>query len=68
MGGIFSGPSAPPPPAPAPVVDISAVEQKARLEAMDRQRRGRAGTILTTDRGLLKTTATKPAKKSLLGE
>jgi len=68
MGGIFSSPSPPPMPTPAPLPDPAIAEEKARLESMDRRRRGRAGTITTTDRGLLSTNDTAPKKKSLLGE
>lgn len=68
MGGIFSAPSPPPlPPAPE-VVDPAIEEEKARLESMDRRRRGRSGTIVTSDRGLLETNEARPQKKSLLGE
>ena len=68
MGGIFSS-SSPPPLPPAPELPDPAIEdEKMRLEAMDRRRRGRAGMITTTDRGLLSTNDIAPKKKSLLGE
>jgi len=69
MGGILSSPKAPPAmPAPEPLPDPAIAEEKARVDAMDRRRRGRAGTITTTERGLLSTNGKAPQKKSLLGE
>lgn len=68
MGGIFSSPSAPPMPAPEPVPDYGAEEQKARVDAIERRRRGRSGTIVTSDRGLVRTNTNVPKKKTLLGE
>lgn len=53
MGGFFSAPSSPPSPPPLPVVDPAAEERARRLEAIDRRRRGRAGTIATSERGVL---------------
>lgn len=75
MGGFFGGaPSAPPPPsspAPAPVVqpgvaDADEVARKQRLDNMARNRRGRAGMIATSDRGVLDSAGS--GGKSLLGE
>ena len=71
MGGFFS----PDPPAAAPAVapvtvsapDTSAADAQARLDAIDRNRRGLYGTIATSDAGLLQP-ATPSAAKSLLGE
>ncbi|MBF0246707.1 MAG: hypothetical protein HQL36_01325 [Alphaproteobacteria bacterium] len=69
MGGIFSSPSMPAIAAPAPIEDTTAEEEKkARLEGIERRRRGRAGTIHTSERGLLQSAADKPKKKDLLGE
>ena len=70
MGGLF-GP--PPPPAlpalPAPPVDNSAAEEKARrLEALDRQRRGRSGTVATSPRGVLQPQGSASVRKQRLGE
>ncbi len=54
MGGLFSAPSpAPLPPPPSPPADPAEDERKRRLEAIDRRRRGRAGTIATSERGVL---------------
>lgn len=53
MGGFFSGPSSPPPPPSPPPVDTGEEERKRRLEAIDRRRRGRTGTIATSERGIL---------------
>ncbi len=69
MGGFFSVPKPPPPPPPPPPApDTDAEDRKLRLEALDRRRRGRAGTINTSDRGLLATSNTGGHRKSLLGE
>ncbi|MGJ3260409.1 MAG: hypothetical protein ACFE0S_12480 [Rhodospirillales bacterium] len=54
MGGFFSAPSAPPPPPPPPPPsDPAAAERQRRLEAIERRRRGRSGTIATSERGVL---------------
>ncbi|MEG3618983.1 hypothetical protein V5T82_11000 [Magnetovibrio sp. PR-2] len=69
MGGLTSSPPSP----PAPVYEQPAVdptveaERKARLEGIERRRRGRAATIKTSERGLMGTTSIKPTKE-LLGE
>lgn len=52
MGGLFSSPPPPPMPEPTPV-DTGEEDRKRRLEAIDRRRRGRAGTIATSERGVL---------------
>ncbi len=68
MGGLFS---APPPPAPLslPAAPDPAIEaRKKRLEEIERRRRGRAGTIATSPRGLLGLSDNAPKRKSLLGE
>lgn len=79
MGGFFGGgSSAPtyvapvpaPAPAPAPVAvengDPDAEARKQREDAMARNRRGRAGMVATSERGVL---AQAPVGgKSLLGE
>lgn len=54
MGALFSSPSPPPPP-PAPVIhtpDPVDEERKARLKALERRRRGRAGLVATSEKGL----------------
>lgn len=66
MGGFFGGSS---PPTYVPVTTTDDAEEEARkqrLEAMARNRRGRAGMIATSDRGVL--SADAPAGKTLLGE
>ncbi|MBL4747320.1 MAG: hypothetical protein JKY17_00550 [Magnetovibrio sp.] len=68
MGGIFSSPSPAPMPAQKVLPDPAKEAETARLESIDRRRRGRAGTITTSDRGLLSTNNNAPKKKSLLGE
>jgi|AGTN01.2.fsa_nt_gi hypothetical protein len=67
MGGVFGGGSAP----PAPVVidtgaDAEEAARRQRLENMARTRRGRAGMIATSERGVL--TPLAGGGKSLLGE
>ena len=70
MGGILGGSPAPAPaPAPAPFVDTqAATDAQQRLDTMERHRRGRSGTIQTSERGLVQLNATAPQKKNLLGE
>lgn len=70
MGSLFSSPNVPPPP-PAPVLetpDPEADARKARLDALKRRRRGRAGTIVTGRKGILRPTRRTGAGKQLLGE
>jgi len=70
MGGMFKASQAPATnaaPTPA-VVDTAAEDRKRRLEALERQRAGRAGTITTSSRGLLMQADWVPERKSLLGE
>ena len=70
MGGFF----APDPPSPAPVSapvavpDTTAADTQARLDAIDRNRRGLYGTIATSDAGALQTSSPAGSGKSLLGE
>ena len=72
MGGFFSsGPSAPPAPPPLPAAPDPEVEaRKLRLENIARNRRGRAGMVATSERGVLGPVAgaATVAGKSLLGE
>ena len=69
MGGFFSAPNPPPPPPPPPPLpDPEEENRKRRLEAIERRRRGRAGTIATSARGLLGLGDQAPRRKSLLGE
>lgn len=53
MGGFFSAPSSTPLPPPPPPVDTGEEERKRRVEAIERRRRGRTGTIATSERGVL---------------
>ncbi len=65
MGGFFSAPSPAPLPPPPPAPDPAEDERKRRLEAIERRRRGRAGTIATSDRGVLEqSSASAPAADS----
>ncbi|MBL4693558.1 MAG: hypothetical protein JKY92_09550 [Magnetovibrio sp.] len=68
MGGMFSAPKPPSMSASESVPDVAKQNEKLRLDAMDRHRRGRAGTIVTSDRGLFTKTDDAPKKKTLLGE
>jgi len=55
MGSLFRSPAPPPPPVPAlPQPDPEEDARKERLAALERRRRGRAGTIQTSDRGVLR--------------
>lgn len=74
MGGFFSSPSTPPP-APPPPPDTGEDERQRRLDAIERRRRGRAGTIATSERGVLEersdtsaTAASASPLKDKLGE
>ncbi len=74
MGGflsIFSPPSvaeSAPPALPAPPEDTDETERKRRVEMLARRRRGRAETVATSFKGLLRLAADAPRRKSLLGE
>ncbi len=68
MGGLFSAPSPPPPPPPPPPADLEGEAARERKEQLERQRRGRLGTIATSFRGVLQPHATAGSRKSLLGE
>lgn len=72
MGGFFGG-SAPAPVYTPPTVsttDPDAEARKQREEIMARNRRGRAGMVATSERGVLDPVAAKggATTKSLLGE
>ena len=68
--GIFDKPSqsAPSLPAPVPKPDPEQAEREKRAEALARKRRGLAGTVTTSPRGLLSLSDWAPKRKSLLGE
>jgi hypothetical protein len=68
--GIFDlpSPSAPSLPSPATEPSVEDVERQKRLDALARKRRGLAGTITTSPRGLLALSDWAPKRKSLLGE
>lgn len=71
MGGFFA-PDPPSAPAPAvvaatPAVDAAAAETEERLAAINRNRRGLAGTIATSETGLLQASPGR-AGKTLLGD
>jgi len=68
MAALFSAPKPPPLPPPPPLPDPDADERQRRLAAIERRRRGRAGTIATSERGLLALAIDAPRRKSLLGE
>jgi hypothetical protein len=70
MGGLINPPSPPsskPAPTPRPQ-DAEQADRQRRLDALARQRAGRAGTIATSPRGLLIPSDWAPTRKSLLGE
>ena len=66
MGGIANIFNSPRPPviAKEPVVD----EAKLRADILERRRRGRSGTVLTSERGLVNVKDNETHKKTLLGE
>lgn len=70
MGGIVNAPQAPTAPtAPTPVDGAVAVDEAGqRTDALERRRRGRSGTIQTSERGLVQKSANAAQKKTLLGE
>ncbi|QXM23625.1 hypothetical protein KO353_09890 [Elioraea tepida] len=73
MGGLFSAPKPPPPPEPPPVApppkeDPEEAARAARLKALERRRRGLAGTVVTSYRGVLVEKLPAVERKSLLGE
>ena len=69
MGGFLSTPKPPPPPPPPPPLpDPEEERRKRRLAALKRRRRGRAGTVLTSARGLLAGVEGPARGKTLLGE
>lgn len=61
MGGFFSPPSAPPLPPPPPPIDTGEEDRKRRVEAIERRRRGRDGTIATSERGVLEQKSRQPS-------
>lgn len=72
MGGFFALPKPPRAASPitAPVArpNLMKLERDQRLDALERRRRGRAGTITTSSRGLLTLASWTPQQKTLLGE
>ena len=75
MGALFSGPKAAPlPPLPEPDPDPETLPDpaeealEARRAAQERRQRGRAGTVLTSWRGVLTERPDLPKRKTLLGE
>jgi len=75
MGGLFRAPkpqvvAAPQPTAqqlPPPAPDPGVAAEAARIEARNRATRGRAGTIATSERGVLSPLPVA-VRKTLLGE
>lgn len=73
MGGFFELPKPPRAASPVPTAPVTRpnlmkLERDQRLEALERRRRGRAGTITTSSRGLLTPASWTPQQKTLLGE
>jgi hypothetical protein len=69
MGALFRAPRPPAaPPAPPPAPDPDAAASEARAEALARSRRGLAGTIATSARGVLAPALPVATRKTLLGE
>lgn len=76
MGGLFRAP-APPPAAspapqpaaqPAPHAPLENEERAGRIAALEARRRGMAGTVATSWRGVLADALPPTNRKSLLGE
>jgi len=71
MGGFFSAPSPPPMPAPAPLpepVDTEKEAREARIKALIRRRRGRAGLTVAGAPGVLTAGANAGSLGTKLGE
>jgi hypothetical protein len=71
MGALFRAPRPPaagPAPQPSPMPAPDAAASDARAEALARSRRGLAGTIATSARGVLAPALPVAARKTLLGE
>ena len=64
MGGFFSPPSVPPLSPSPPLIDTGAEERKRRGEAIERRRRGRAGTVVTSERGVLEDASSSKASSA----
>jgi hypothetical protein len=73
MGGLFRAPkpqvvpSPAPPPSPTPF-STEVTAEAARIENRQRSRQGLAGTIATSERGVLAPLPLALGRKSLLGE
>jgi type IV secretory pathway VirB10-like protein len=61
MGGIFSSPTPPPPPPLPEPPDPEVEARERRVEALERRRRGRSGTVHTGYQGVLGHTDTSAA-------
>jgi len=68
MGGLLGSPSPPPLPVELPPDNTAAEEEVRRKDLLARKRRGRRGTIATSNRGLLSLSDNASKRKSLLGE
>ncbi len=70
MGGLFRAPKPVviPPPPPPELLPAPAAAEQARVAAHSRAARGRAGTILTSERGVVDGLPRDLPRKSLLGE
>lgn len=71
MGGLFSTPKIQPPPPPPPAAEdpeqAAAAAREERLRVLARRLRGRAGTIATGPRGILRPGPFAPRRRTLLG-
>lgn len=68
MGSVFKTPKPAKLPTETSAVDSDEKERQLRLETLSRIRRGRAGTIATSPRGLLVVSDWSANRKSLLGQ
>jgi hypothetical protein len=76
MGGLFRAPAPPPAASPAPQPAAQPAsrspaedeERARRIAALEARRRGMAGTVATSWRGVLADALPQTSRKSLLGE
>ena len=76
MGGLFRAPAPPPATSPAPQPAAQSAPQASledearagRIAALEARRRGMAGTVATSWRGVLADALPQTNRKSLLGE
>ena len=68
MGGLIGASSPPPPPPPPAPVVVADDSEKKRKDQLRSRRRGRAGTVATSPRGVLRARDANVKRRTLLGE